>query len=35
MLEYLRLSPLSLAVKCQIMFGLAVALTLIIALISG
>ena len=33
MLEYLRLSPLSLAVKCQIMFGLAVALTLIIALI--
>jgi two-component system sensor histidine kinase BarA len=33
MLKSLRLSPLSLAVKCQIMFGLAVVLTLIIALI--
>lgn len=33
LLKYLRLSPLSLAVKCQLMFGLAVALTLIIALI--
>jgi two-component system, NarL family, sensor histidine kinase BarA len=29
----LRLSPLSLAVKCQIMFGLAVVLTLVLALI--
>ena len=33
LLKCLRLSPLSLAVKCQIMFGLAVVLTLIIALI--
>jgi len=33
MLKFLRFSPLSLAVKCQIMFGLAVVLTLIIALI--
>jgi len=33
MLKFMRLSPLSLAVKCQLMFGLAVALTLIIALI--
>ena len=33
MLKSLRLSPLSLAVKCQLMFGLAVILTLIIALI--
>jgi two-component system sensor histidine kinase BarA len=33
MLIYLRLTPLSLAVKCQLMFGLAVVLTLIIALI--
>ena len=32
-MKFLRLSPLSLAVKCQLMFGLAVALTLIIALI--
>jgi signal transduction histidine kinase len=32
-LKSLRFSPLSLAVKCQITFGLAVALTLIIALI--
>ena len=33
MLKFLRLSPLSLAVKCQIMFGLAVVFTLVIALI--
>ena len=33
MLKFLQLSPLSLAVKCQLMFGLAVVLTLIIALI--
>ncbi len=33
MLKFLQLSPLSLAVKCQLMFGLAVILTLIIALI--
>ena len=32
-LKFLQLSPLSLAVKCQLMFGLAVVLTLIIALI--
>ena len=32
-MKFLQLSPLSLAVKCQLMFGLAVALTLIIALI--
>jgi two-component system sensor histidine kinase BarA len=32
-MKFLRLSPLSLAVKCQLMFGLAVVLTLIIALI--
>ncbi|MBN2181948.1 MAG: HAMP domain-containing protein [Sedimentisphaerales bacterium] len=32
-MRFLRLSPLSLAVKCQLMFGSAVALTLIIALI--
>ncbi len=33
MLKFLKLSPLSLAAKCQLMFGLAVVLTLIIALI--
>ena len=33
LLKSLKLSPLSLAVKCQLMFGLAVVLTLIIALI--
>ncbi len=33
LLKFLQLSPLSLAVKCQLMFGLAVVLTLIIALI--
>ena len=33
LLKSLRLSPLSLAVKCQLMFGLAVVLTLTIALI--
>lgn len=33
LLKFLKLSPLSLAVKCQLMFGLAVVLTLIIALI--
>jgi two-component system sensor histidine kinase BarA len=32
-MKFLKLSPLSLAVKCQLMFGLAVALTLVIALI--
>ena len=33
MLKTLRLSPLSLAVKCQLMFGLAVIFTLILALL--
>ncbi|MBN1974587.1 MAG: HAMP domain-containing protein [Sedimentisphaerales bacterium] len=33
LLQALRLSPLSLAVKCQLMFGLAVVLTLFLALI--
>ena len=33
LLRILRLSPLSLAVKCQLMFGLAVVFTLILALI--
>ncbi len=32
-LKILRLSPLSLAVKCQLMFGLAVLFTVVIALV--
>jgi two-component system sensor histidine kinase BarA len=33
LLKLLRLSPLSLAVKCQLMFGLAVVLTIVLALV--